>query len=54
MNQNKQEEHTERYFDARRLEEYTRNDVSFIVKLLERQAGKRYYEESRKTMQKEN
>lgn len=48
MNQDKQKEHTERYFDARRLKEYVRKDVSFTVKLLERQAGKHYFEEKYK------
>lgn len=48
MNRDKQKEHTERYFDARRLEEYVRKDVSFTVKLLERQAGKHYFEEKYK------
>ena len=41
MNQSKQEEHTGNYFDPRVLENYCRNDIKFIFKLLERQAGRR-------------
>lgn len=44
MNLNKQKERTETYFDIRSLE-YIRKDVSFSIKLSERQAGKHYFEE---------
>lgn len=41
MNQNKQKEYTGHYFDPRVLENYCRQDVRFIFKLSERQAGRR-------------
>lgn len=41
MNQNKQKKHTGHYFDQRVLESYCRQDVKFIFKLCERQAGRR-------------
>lgn len=54
MNQNKQKEHTGRYFDMRSLE-YVRKDASFLIKLSERQAGKHYFEEKNiKATRKEN
>lgn len=50
MNQNKQKEHRGHYFDPRVLENYCRQDVKFIFKLLERQAGKHYFEENIKVI----
>ena len=47
MSLNKQKEHTETYFDIRSLE-YIRKNVSFSIKLSERQAGKHYFEEKHK------
>lgn len=39
MNQNKQKERTERYFDKRALENYCRKDILFTFELAGRHAG---------------
>ena len=52
MNQNKQKERIDGYFDARSLE-YVRKDVFFLIKLSERQAGKHYFEKNIKVTRKE-
>lgn len=41
MSQNKRKENANHYYDPRVLESYCRQDVKFIFKLSERQAGRR-------------